>query len=79
MKYWQEDNWTQFENETGEVVDANLWTCDKSGRQYITFYPTTWNSEGYYTPDGEYREGFRETDTSKPLAKFKVILEEVTQ
>ena len=79
MKYWQEDNWTQFENETGEVVDANLWTCDKSGRQYITFYPTNVITQNWNSPNGEYPKGFRETDISKPLATFKVILEETTQ
>ena len=23
-----------------KILDANLWTCDRSGKQYISFYPT---------------------------------------
>jgi hypothetical protein len=63
MKYWQDDNWTNFETEEGELVDANLWTCDVSGRQYITFYPTTKN-----------QQGLLETDTSVSLATYEVNL-----
>jgi len=63
MKYWQDDNWTIFETEEGELVDANLWTCDVSGRQYISFYPTTKN-----------QKGFLETDTSVSLATYEVNL-----
>ena len=63
MKYWQDDSWTNFETEEGELVDANLWTCDVSGRQYITFYPTTKN-----------QQGFLETDTSVSLANYEVNL-----
>ena len=66
MKYWQDDNWTNFETEEGEIVDANLWTCDVSGRQYISFYPTTKN-----------QKGFLETDTSVSLATYEVNLKKV--
>jgi len=76
MDKWQEDNWTELETEEGEIVDVNFWTDDKTGRQYISFYSTTWNEDSYHTADGEYKEGFRETDTSKPLTTFRVILEE---
>ena len=51
-------------SEGGELVDANLWTCDVSGRQYITFYPTTKN-----------QQGFLETDTSVSLATYEVNLQ----
>ena len=64
MKYWQDDSWTNFETEEGELVDANLWTCDVSGRQYSTFYPTTKN-----------QQGFLETDTSVSLATYEVNLQ----
>ena len=37
---WQEDNWVDLHTEEGEILDANLWTCDRSGKQYISFYPT---------------------------------------
>ena len=65
MNKWQQDNWADIETEEGELVDANLWTCDVSGRQYISFYSTSRNNKG-----------FLETDTSVALATFKVILEE---
>ena len=35
--YWENDTWADIVHENGEVFDANLWTCDKSGRQYISF------------------------------------------
>jgi len=75
MKEWQEDTWTELTTDDDQVLDVNLWTDDTTGKQYISFYPTTWNDEGYYTADGDYREGFRETD-SNPIATYRVILEE---
>ena len=45
--YWQEDNWTDLELEEGVRVDVNFWTDDKSGIQYIAFYPTFTNHEGW--------------------------------
>ena len=65
MNNWQQDTWADIENEEGELVNANLWTCDVSGRQYISFYSTSTNNKG-----------FLETDTSVALATFKVVLEE---
>ena len=65
MNNWQQDTWADIETEEGELVDANLWTCDLSGRQYISFYSTSRNNKG-----------FLETDTSVALATFKVVLEE---
>ena len=64
--YWQEDNWTDLELEDGEKVDVNFWTDDKSGRQYIAFYPTFTNHEGW-----------RETNATTPIAKYRVIEENV--
>tara|TARA_R110002050_G_scaffold283258_1_gene431577 strand:+ start:590 stop:790 length:201 start_codon:yes stop_codon:yes gene_type:complete len=64
MNNWQQDTWADIETEEGELVDANLWTCDVSGRQYITFYPTTKN-----------QQGFLETDTSVSLATYEVNLQ----
>jgi|VirMetMinimDraft_7_1064189.scaffolds.fasta_scaffold354315_3 hypothetical protein len=39
MKYWQNDTWGSIITEDGETLELNLWTCDNSGRQYLTFYP----------------------------------------
>ena len=72
---WQQDTWTELTTDDDQVLDVNLWTDDTTGKQYISFYPTTWNDEGYYTEDGDYREGYRETD-SNPIATYRVILEE---
>ena len=63
MNNWQQDTWADIETEEGELVDANFWTCDVSGRQYISFYPTTKN-----------QKGFLETDTSVSLATYEVNL-----
>ena len=65
MTKWQQDNWVDIETEEGEKLDANLWTNDVTGRQYISFYATSINAEKV-----------RETDTSKTLATYRVILEE---
>ena len=65
MIKWQQDNWVDIETEEGEKLDANLWTNDVTGRQYISFYATSINAEEV-----------RETDTSKTLATYRVILEE---
>ena len=63
---WQEDNWSDLELEEDITVDVNFWTDDKSGRQYIAFYPTFTNHEGW-----------RETNATTPIAKYRVIEEEV--
>ena len=63
MNKWQQDNWADIETEEGELVDANLWTCDVSGRQYISFYSTSRNNKGCL-----------ETDTSVSLATYEVNL-----
>ena len=51
---------------TREVNWADEPTDDKSGRQYIAFYPTFTNHEGW-----------RETNATTPIAKYRVIEEEV--
>jgi len=62
--YWENDTWVDIKHENGEVFDANLWTCDKSGRQYISFYETCND------------QGFRNTFGGLPKATFKVIKED---
>tara|TARA_R110000787_G_scaffold209102_2_gene319155 strand:- start:98 stop:295 length:198 start_codon:yes stop_codon:yes gene_type:complete len=42
--YWQNDTWGVIHTENGETLEMNLWTCDNSGRQYITFYPELTNN-----------------------------------
>ena len=64
--YWQEDNWTDLELEDGTKVDVNFCTDDKSGRQYITFYPTFTNHKGW-----------KETNATTPIAKYRVIEEKL--
>ena len=64
--YWQEDNWTNLELEDGTEVDVNFWTDDKSGKQYIAFYPTFTNHKGW-----------KETNATTPIAKYKVIEEKL--
>ena len=63
---WQEDNWDDLELEEGITVDVNFWTDDKSGRQYIAFYPTFTNHKEW-----------RETNATTPIVKYRVIEEEV--
>ena len=63
--YWENDTWADIVHENGEVFDANLWTCDESGRQYISFYETL-----------EDEDRFRRTNGISPLATFRVILED---
>ena len=63
--YWEDDTWADIVHENGEVFDANLWTCDSSGRQYISFYDTL------------DKNGLRETDSIKPVATFRVIEESI--
>ena len=63
---WQEDNWSDLELEEGITVDVNFWTDDKSGRQYIAFYPTFTNHKEW-----------RETNATTPIVKYRVIEEEV--
>ena len=63
---WQEYNLTDLELEEGITVDVNFWTDEKSGRQYVAFYPTFTNHEGW-----------RETNAITPIAKYRVIREEV--
>jgi len=65
MINWQQDNWVDIETEEGEILDANLWTDESTGRQYITFYPTSINAKG-----------FRDTCTSAGLSTYKVVLAE---
>ena len=35
--YWENDTWVDIKHENGEVFDANLWTCDKSGGHIFLF------------------------------------------
>tara|TARA_R110002020_G_scaffold472277_2_gene700125 strand:- start:419 stop:634 length:216 start_codon:yes stop_codon:yes gene_type:complete len=65
---WQEDNWTALELEEGIEVDVNFWIDDKSGRQYIAFYPTFTNHKGW-----------KETNAITPIATYRVIKEEVSK
>lgn len=62
--YWENDTWADIVHENGEVFDTNLWTCDRSGRQYISFYET-FNDENR----------FRKTDGVEPVATFRVVEE----
>ena len=64
--YWQEDNWTDLELEDGTKVDVNFWTDDKSGIQYIAFYPNFTNHKGW-----------RETNATTPIVKYRVIEEKL--
>ena len=64
--YWCEDNWNDIRMEDGEILDTNMWTCDTSGEQYISFYPTFTNDKGH-----------RETKATKPIATYRVIKEEI--
>lgn len=64
--YWQEDNWTDLELEDGTEVDVNFWTDDKSGKQYIAFYPTFTNHKGW-----------KETNDTTPIAKYRVVEEKL--
>ena len=61
---WFEDSWNDIETEDGEILDTNLWTCDTSEKQYISFYRTFTNDKGY-----------RETKATKPIATYRVIKE----
>ena len=54
------------EEEAREIVDVNFWTDDKSGRQYLAFYSTFTN-----------HKGCKETNATKPIAKYRVIEEEL--
>ena len=63
--HWENDTWADIVHENGEVFDANLWTCDSSGRQYISFYKSFNN-----------KDGLRVTDGSKAIATFRVIQEQ---
>ena len=36
--YWQDDTWGALYTEDN-TFEFQLWTCDTSGKQYITFYP----------------------------------------
>lgn len=36
--YWQDDTWGALYTED-TTYEFQLWTCDTSGKQYITFYP----------------------------------------
>lgn len=63
--YWENDTWADIVHENGEVFDANLWTCDESGRQYISFYETL-----------EDEDRFRRTNGISPVATFRVIEED---
>jgi len=66
---WEEDTWVDITHENGEVFDANLWTCDKSGRQYISFYET-------FRSEDEWGASLLNTNGGKPVATFKVIQED---
>jgi hypothetical protein len=65
MKEWQQDNWTELTTEDNQVLDVNLWTDDITGRQYISFYHTF----------ADHQE-WRETNATKSIATYRVILEE---
>ena len=62
--HWENDTWVDIKHESGEVFDANLWTCDTSGRQYISFYET-------FNDEDRFRFG-----GILPVATFKVVQED---
>ena len=62
--YWENDTGVDIKHENGEVFDANLWTCDISGRQYISFYET-------FNDEDRFRFG-----GILPVATFKVVQED---
>ena len=63
---WQQDNWTELKTEDDQILDVNFWTDDITSKQYISFYPTFANHKGW-----------KETNATKPIAKYRVIEEEL--
>jgi len=59
---WEDDTWVDVKAENGIDLDANLWTCDETGKQYISFYKTYKDAKGQLT-----------TNTNKTYAKYEVI------
>ena len=59
---WENDTWADVKAENGNDLDANLWTCDETGKQYISFYKTYKDSKGQLI-----------TNTNKTYAKYEVI------
>tara|TARA_R110002020_G_scaffold175841_2_gene367790 strand:- start:664 stop:870 length:207 start_codon:yes stop_codon:yes gene_type:complete len=59
---WEDDTWVDVKAENGNDLDANLWTCNKTGKQYISFYKTYKDSKGQLI-----------TNTNKTYAKYEVI------
>ena len=58
--YWQDDTWGALYTEDN-TFEFQLWTCDTSGKQYITFYP-------------EQTDNVQ--DSMKVLANYRVIRED---
>ena len=59
---WEDDTWVDVKAENGNDLDANLWTCNETGKQYISFYKTYKDSKGQLI-----------TNTNKTYAKYEVI------